>query len=244
MNEILSRIAKLLAKANDSSCTEAEAATFLAKATQLLTEHNLDLQDIALTNDNTSDSFLEEEVFSTGRWIFPHQSAYSVINQFCFVKGVFYYKRGKQRNVKQLYLFGTKSNIETARWMFDALLAAYERLFDQYRARTLCDVKCKNIYISGVTEGFVSKMHAERESSSANRDIDKKLTNGGTALAIRSVEDNMLAAFNEVYSKNKTTNIQYSRGTGGQSIRQDGYTAGQKLTLNRAISATAQRKLS
>lgn len=68
MQEIIDRITKLLALANSPNEYEASAAA--AKASELLTEHNLRLEDIKATNKSPEIPIEQKEIDSSSRKVY------------------------------------------------------------------------------------------------------------------------------------------------------------------------------
>ncbi len=239
MSATTDRIRKLLAKANDASCTQEEAASFMAAVTRMLIENNLDLQSVYTSNPTGETlTYDEESIFTTGRWLLSHSLAASICKEFCFVESYLSIDHSHKRDVKSLVFFGTKENIASATFMFAGLLAAFDNLFLSYRRYTCCAVQEKNNFIRGVASGFKDKMHAEQSHTVEDRDKSVGITQGSTALAVIDIKKNTKAAYNSKHSELRTYNSNFARGSGNMNTRNAGYAAGQRLNINRGIDGS------
>jgi hypothetical protein len=235
--KLVERIRKILAKTVEGGCSPDEAAAAVALAGRLLVEYNLSMDDIHLKGEDSADAFIEEGIFETGRWMMEHNLAYHVVKSFFFVHGFF----GGGASRKNLYLFGTETNVATARHVFTSLLASADRLWTTYRKLNRLPASDRRSYVSGVMKGYYDKLKEERDLLKMERDILRG-GSGGTALAICRVEDQLIQKFRETkpgYTKERNATFTSLRGS--QSTLAAGYEAGKNLNLNRALG-TATRK--
>lgn len=233
---ILDKVRKLLSKTTEANCTQAEADGAMQAASRLLAQHNLSMADIVSTQSVSADVWTEELTFKTGRWTAIHNLAYGVVSEFCCVKRQFMMSSGVQRRIRNLYLFGLRDNVETAKFMFIVLLGNFDGLWQNYYARSQCDLKDKYSYIFGVAAGFSDKMRAERMKFSVEQDIQDNRASGGTAIMLSSVMEKTELAFRGKHPNLKTANITFGVSNNSDDARNAGYQAGQQLNINRSIS--------
>lgn len=241
--QILDRIRKLLAKANDSSVTEAEANAFMEKASRLLAEHNLDMASLKRSEDD--EQWGQGKMIQRGKWTREIALASQIINEHFFVKTIMmpHGNKGVGRGFT-LYAYGMKTNVVSAKYVFDGLLAAFENLWQSYRRKTKCEAKFRKTFICGVANGFSDKMKMEKYHMAQERD-QQNHTPGGTAIQLRSVQEKTLEMFQRVYPSTKKVSGNFSHVHHDNEIRSAGYSAGQKLNINRPIGgkSSGQRKI-
>ena len=233
--KVVEIIKKLLAKTVENGCTTAEAAEAFAKATEFLTKHNLTLDDVRCKGGSEGEeSFVEEPAFETGRWTIEMNMAYSIVREFYFVEGIFLARNGNQ---KVLYLFGTETNVAMAKHIFVALLATAERLWTIFRICKKRPASDRRIYLTGLLKGFHDKLREEREALKMEQDLLRG-SSGGTALAIRRVEDMTVAKYKEKHPKTKNSGGGFANVQGDAGSLKAGYEAGRRLNLQRTLGSS------
>jgi hypothetical protein len=234
--KVVEVIKKLLAKTVEAGCTQAEAAHAFAKATELLTKYNLRLDDVRVREQvGGYEMFTEEPAIETGKWTIEMNMAYQIVHEFYFVEGIFLDREGRTRT---LYLFGTETNVATARHIFTALLSTADRLWTIYKICKKRPSSDRRIFVVGLMKGFHDKLREEREALKMEQDLLKG-TSGGTALAIRRIEDMTVEKYKEKYPKTKTARGNYADVQGDQGSLKAGYEAGRRLNLQRTITAAS-----
>ncbi len=245
-DEIIAKIRKILTKTEEASCTKEEAASAFAMATKLMAQYNLEMSDLEVKGDETVTlEWQDDEVIAMARWRYEDQLAYSVVVEFCFVEGFFL--RQSCSNKKSLNFFGTKANVESAKFMFTALLAAYDRLWATHRLQTDCPAHERRIYVAGVATGFQLRLRGERKAMEAERDIIKGKTSGSTALALISVKQQTATAYLDKHPEFKKKNGEKKTGrsttfaplTGDHDTFAAGLRDGKNLSLHRSVGAAA-----
>jgi hypothetical protein len=241
VHDIINRIRKILARTEEAGCTEAEAATAMALASRLMAEHNLSMSEVETTDSTAAESWAEDSAHQTGRWSMEYNLAYYIVKEFFFVEGTLTpgYRNGKRS--KTLWFFGKQSNVETAKWAFTSLLESFNRLFGEYRNRTRCPATDRRAFAAGVAQGFRAKMREEREVQQVQRDITSGIAAGGTALALRSIQQETAVAFREKHGKLKSSGSNYGHVRDSGGARQAGYAAGRNLNLARPIGQSNRR---
>jgi hypothetical protein len=128
---------------------------------------------------------------------------------------------------------GKQSNVETAKWAFNALIDAYDRLWVDYRRRTHAPASDRRAFVAGVSRGFTDKMSEERQTLQDEQDILRGT--GGTALALLNVQQQTQEAFKAAYPKLGTSRTSFTGTRDSGGARQAGYAAGRALNLSRPI---------
>jgi len=248
-NDVIERVRKILAKTENAGCTQAEAELAFQTASRIMAEHNLDMAEVE-QKDEGSVSWVEEDAFETGRYTLEDNLAYGIVHRHFFVEAFFSFKwvNGKARKV--LRFFGQPHNVETAKWAFNALLDAFDRLFREYRKTSGCPATDRRLFISGVANGFSEKMNDERRAMATERDLLQGKVSGSTALAVLDIAKQTNVAFQEAhksfFKKDGSTKgraSSFAAVTGSRSSFEAGQAAGRNLNLNRAIGGSQQRKL-
>ncbi len=243
----IAKIRKIFAKTETAGCTKDESEAAFALATRLLAEHNLEMSDIE-AKDAPVAEWDESEIFATGKWSREHNLAYNIVREFCFIEGFYNHRyeidaKGRQKHKKVLTFFGKKENVETARFMFGALLASYDRLWITYRYLMDAPASDRRAYVVGVATGFSTKLREERKVMEAERDLMKSKTSGSTALALVTVSQETNAKYKEKYPKHKSSRSGFAELRGGQDAFDSGCKAGRALNLNRAIGGAGRKRL-
>lgn len=241
MNDaILDRVRKLLSRTSERGCTQQEAETAYALASKLLAEHNLSMADVS----EEREEWTEAEAIQTGRVLMEHNLAYQIVREFFFVKGLVRSKPlpGKPRN-QSFVLFGKKENVETATFIYNSLLSAFDRLFESAKIAYGLPQKDRRTFVAGVYQGFYDKLTAERRVMEIERDASDSTGKTGTALALVSINQQVEKKFAETY-KNLTKNYSsYTSPSGSTRSYNTGYAAGQNLNLNRGLTQGHQKKI-
>jgi hypothetical protein len=239
--DVIERVRKILAKTEQAGCTPEEAEAAFQMASRIMAEHNLDMAEIE-SKEGGEPSWLEEEIQQTGRWSLEQNLAYSIAKQFFFVEGFFTYRVVRAADAhavryKVLRFFGTPENLAAARWVYTALLEAFDRLFHEYRQRTGALASDRRLFIAGVADGFEAKLTDERKAVEIERDLLQGRRRGGTEIMLRSIMDQTTEAYRKAHppAKKKARDIRFTKVTGDQSALEAGYHAGRNLNLNRAI---------
>jgi Protein of unknown function (DUF2786) len=248
-SEVIERVRKILAKTEDSGCSPAEAERAFAIASRIMAEHNLDMSEVEQKEDG-SQSWTEDDVFETGRWTLEDNLAYGIVNRYFFVEGFFAGKWANDKHRKVLRFFGQPHNVETAKWAFNALHEAFDRLYGEFRRQTGAPARDRRIFTSGVASGFAEKMNEERLAMQIERDLVNGKASGSTALAVINIADQTRLAYRAAHASffkangtQKGRKIQFDEVTGSNSALTAGYVAGRNLSLNRSIDGSKIRSL-
>ncbi len=237
--DVIEKIRKILSKTEEAGCTTEESQAAFQMASRIMAEHNLDMAEIE-SGEGGEQSWLEDDVLETGRWSLEQNCAYGIASEFFFVKGIFGYKHSSARQRRVLRFFGRPNNVASAKWVFGALLDAFDRLFAEYRRQHGAPASDRRLFVTGVAGGFREKMKDERRAVEVERDLVQGKTSGSTALALRSVMDETTEEFERTH-KTKTARSNFATVSGSQSAFDAGHNAGRKLELRRAIGDSGRK---
>ena len=172
---VIEKLRKILAKTEEAGCTEAEAQSAMARASRLMAEHNLSLDQIQKEVGSEKVEWIEGSGDTLTRWTMEHNLAFFIAKEFFFVEGLIHNIGYGRTQKKLLTLFGQAHNVEAGKWAFNALLDAFGRLFREYRKKSGCPANERRMFVSGVAKGFREKMQDERTALEIERDIDTGL---------------------------------------------------------------------
>lgn len=241
--EMVERVRKLLAKVGGKSgCTQEESQAAFTKASRYIMEHNLTLEDIEgkpCERERDPDVWVEEEVYVTGRWSMENALCSRILSRFFFVHGL-YQRRASSRcfgNQNTVYsLFGKAENVAVARHIWTALHHAFDHHWKTYKIRNNRPTTERRLFVEGMARGFSEKLSSERAAEASQRD---RVTGkqGGTVLALTSIEQRTRAKLDEKYPKLGTRMVSFSKVVGDQSTKDAGYEVGKSLNLNRELES-------
>lgn len=176
---VIARIQKLFSLAQSDNEHEARAAA--EKAQALLVKYNLDAQEVK----HKDFEYLEQQVASEPylRWHQPF--IIDILQEFFFVKVIWYnrvagyahrdpnrYHDGYARKFrKDIVLFGTKTNVKIAHYVFDYLSQVYQRLWLEYKRENGLGEKSRKSYYQGLTNGLTVKLYTIRQSVQQERGL-------------------------------------------------------------------------
>lgn len=170
-DNIIRKIQHLLALATSDNEHEAKAAA--EKAQALLVKYNLDIQEVK----NKDLEYIETQVASEPylRWHQPF--VIDILQDFFFVKVLWHntvvghsyrgdgYNHGYARKFrKDIMLFGSKTNVKIAHYVFDYLSTIYQRLWLEYKSEHGLGEKSRKSYYKGLTQGLSEKLTEIRHS--------------------------------------------------------------------------------
>jgi hypothetical protein len=239
---LIDRIKKILSKTEEAGCTPQEAEAAFAMASKLMTEHNLSMEDVRLSGEEVKEEWANETAGTFGHWTLAHNYAFAIAKEFCFVEGMFTYRypEGASNARKVFHLFGTKENVAAGRFMFTALLEAFDRLWLDHRSRTGDPASSKRLYVVGVASGFTIRMRDERKAVEAERDLLQAKPSGSTALAVISIAQRTREQHIQQHfggKEPKARSGKYAETRGSHSTFEAGVRDGKQLSLHRSIEA-------
>jgi hypothetical protein len=241
-HEVIAKVQKLLRMTENKGCSEAEAQNALARASKLLFEHNLSMDDVKGSFGERDEEFIEEDVVSLHQWTQEEQLCYSICTDFFFVQG--YLSRHVGR--KTLIFFGTPANVQTAKFVYYSLGAAMERLWLGYKITNGKPASERRAYVIGVAKGFKDRLEQERRTDIARRDVMEMTQPGrGTEMVLAGKSAALNEAFDLVRENRnlKARNGRFAEIKGEQSTLDAGIAAGRKLTLNRAVGGPKRKSI-
>ena len=224
---LVAKIRKLMAKANDKSCTEAEAATFAAKVQELLVANGLAMGDIG---EAKLDHGAIEDQTHKDRWSSPARK--HLLRAVCryYMCELLVYPR--QKTVK---VIGRPSNVIVAMDMTDYLIKTVVRISNDYgRANYGSNVVD---FRRGCMARLAERLGEElRRARKAAEPVYKSLGNPGNLPALFQSEEKQV----HLFLKEKF-NVKYVRAKGlkqGQDAER-GRSAADGISLHRQVGGAA-----
>lgn len=158
---VLQRVQKLLALAASDNPHEAEAA--MARAHALLLEHNLSLG--AAAPDYRALRLGE----AWGALPLHAKMIAGLLTEYFFVEAVWVlrYEALRNRDLRQLEIYGRPHDVEMAEYVHDFLHAAVARLFAAARQRGEVDARGRRDYLAGVLSGFRQRLAGAKTDAAA-----------------------------------------------------------------------------
>ena len=235
-DDIVAVIRKILSRTEQNGCTPAEAEVAFAMAARKMAEHNLTMEDVRVS-EHGEESWLEEDVEHVMRWNLEDNLCYGILKEFYFVEAIL---NPLPDGGKVFRIFGTPENVAIGRFIWSALHASFERCWCMYRYLNKRPASERRLFITGMANGFSSKLRDERAAMIMERDIVK---GKGTALALTSIKEKTLAAFKAANPRTKTKRGGFSDPTGDRSTLKAGVEAGRALKLQRALNTNGRKAI-
>jgi hypothetical protein len=234
---IIARLRKILSRTTEAGCTPAEAEAAFAMAGRLMAEHELTMDHVQAHGGTDEEAFTTEQGGDdVARWSSERDWAAWIVQKYFFVNTFRSDRYINGRKVIRQFFFGTPTNIETARWVYRAVLDAFDRLWADYKRATGAGRADRRAYTLGITRGFMDKLKEERRVLDAERAL---MGRTGTEIVLASADQKRTIAFEQAHKLRR-------RGasapiTGSRSAMDDGYRAGRDLNLARPVESGAGR---
>ena len=235
--QILARIAKLIAhsKSAEQMGSLEEAATFAAKANDLLLEYNLSMADVNALNEQKADPFANWKYSETisykdnqsgSKWRYMLMQTL-VEHNFCNFTF--------QRALKQLRVYGDMQNVDVVVWMYHFISMGLLRLAQQAHVNLPPEQKSlinryaflKN-YLIGAVKGIGDKLEAQR--------IAQYKSHAGTYALIKTNDIQLKAFVTKTQPDIKSSSGIKSSTTLGFGAAQ-GYKAGRDFNITQPLPA-------
>ncbi len=237
-DRILGLIRKILAKTEEAGCTPAEAEVAYAKASRMLAEHNLSMEDVEVAAGRDGDGdWLDEVVHEAKRMSLGDKECLQILSRFFFVEHVI---SVNYDGTQTLHLFGKAENVATAKYVWGALRAAFDRHWAEYRTRNGLPAREKNLFVMGMASGFYGKLREEREAMEAERDREKP---GSTELALQSIAEKLKSQLAVAYPDIEETKRRPVYLNGDESTLKAGMEAGRSLNLDRPLGENEPKRI-
>ena len=151
-NKIIEKIQKLISLAESPNKHEAEAA--MAKAQELMTKHNIEMQSVEQHDSEYINSISEGYKRETVEAKYIN----SLLGKYFFVRLV----SSRRNGLTFLNFIGEKSNVATAMHMRTYFTNVFKALWKEYKKETGCPNSSKQSFYMGIMQGFSEKMDEQR----------------------------------------------------------------------------------
>ena len=171
---VIERVRKILPRRSGPGCTAEESRAGSQLASRIMAEHNL-AGEIE-RKEGGEQSWLEDDVYETGRWTLEDNLAYGIVTRHFFVEGFFGCgsRRTGERRRHKSRCCGSSASPRTSRRRSGPSTTSWTPstgCSHEYRGRTgLCGQR-RRIYISGVAQRVLQKMEDERKAMEVERDL-------------------------------------------------------------------------
>ncbi len=235
-DRILGLIRKILAKTEEAGCTPAEAEVAYAKASRMLAEHNLSMEDVEIAaGRDGAEGWNDEVVHQAKRLSRGDKLCLEILANFFFVENVIAVNHD---GTQTLHLFGKAENVATAKFVWGALRAAFDRHWMEYRSRTGTPAREKSLFVEGMGSGYYGKLREEREAMEAERDGEKP---GNTELALQSIAEKLKTGLDLAYPNIREHKPRPVYLHGDESTLHAGMEAGRALNLDRGVGESVPK---
>ncbi len=160
MNEkVIQKLKKLLALAEDNGATESEAETAMRLAQELLVKHNLSMEDLQGSENDTNIIESIEDESSPSQWKHMIWSNTARL-YFCrhLYSGFVYRKRVRH------FVVGRPENVETTKCMARYFIKTIQKLAKQNRYCQLAGREYTKTFFLGCASRLCHRMEALRDS--------------------------------------------------------------------------------
>ncbi len=242
-DSIVEKIRKLLALASNLNDSKEQAELAMQKAKALAVQHDVELAAIQVfENKKSEEPIVEGEALSLGKRKSVCQTFITRILQTHFKVKVLY--SGGRWSGQQLILIGTKSDISIAAYVNQFLNSEFMRLWQRFhKTYQNSQVKDRNSYFWGLSEGFQSKL--EEGAKNSQQDAFTTMSQSHTteqvdqvknqyALTVTTHQERLDEALGKMYPKLRTIRS-YTRHSHSGEARQAGFSAGRNINVSRGI---------
>ena len=246
MQEIIDRISKLLSLA--TSANEYEASAAAAKAQEILTEHNLRLEDIKSSHKSPDIPIEQTEILSSSRKVYWRGFLANAIANANFCKmwwmGGRMVVAGRRHNVAitlSLYDYLTKTVERLAAEEVKAQKQAWRIYLSQREGtgiKTLAQPnwrRWKSSFITGCSGRLLERIEEQRQRMNSQGIPNTKVT----GLACRMAHEREQEAIAQ-WRQEQGITLTGRKATSKARVTKDGYTAGQRagdsISLERQLS--------
>lgn len=161
--KMIDRVKKLLSLANSDNEHEAKLAA--ERASKLLTEYNLTMQEVVVNRDYESTTVVEKNrMAQEDKWLMP------LLRDFFFVNPIIHssYRgrddRGRRKYAHSIVFIGEDVNVEVASYVYEFLLKEYRILWKVYSKRTGAKRGSKDSYYHGLTWGLKAQLQRSQKA--------------------------------------------------------------------------------
>jgi hypothetical protein len=226
-DDLLDRVRKLLAKAEDEGCTEAEAEALTAKAAELMARYGIDralLGALHPGSDKPADRVIELD----NPWAGVKVHLLGGVAGALRCQSVILGRRGPASRV---HLFGYESDPDRVELLFTSLLVQMHRaLAQQVVPGAYGEAKAwRRSYMLGYASAVVARIRAAEDAAVTKATAGEQQGQPGTALVLADRALVVKTRLQQAYPRTRQTRTTYT----GSGYR-DGHAAGQRADIGGA----------
>jgi hypothetical protein len=199
--KIIDRIKKLLALGNNAGATEAEAATAMAKVSEILAEHNLTMSQVDAASIKDDEQVQGHKGRSTNRnnkWE-VHVFAGAAELNFCFYYTNNQYNAAGNLDRLQHVVVGKPVNVIAAELLADYLVATINKMAKAYSVTGEC---CAAALMAGTSAAMATHRYKQGMSIKLRRRMDE-LKVLRSATQTKTSDGRNLPALQDAYDASK-----------------------------------------
>lgn len=239
---VVERLKKLMRLASSDNQNEAELA--LQRARNIALENQLDLACIDAWNDTKEEEQYIKEDFSTGTFRKPVTDSFvvQILIKHFNVKILTW--NGVRREGVRMIFIGKKSDVETAKYVYNFLGETMMRLWKGYRKQNPeVTTTARGSYFYGLQNGLDDKLTSSREEKEKEKfqNVGRILgaeaqatAENKYALICKSDKEKLEQAVKSFFPKVRSGTCS-SVSNSNSSVYYDGVATGKTISINRAI---------
>lgn len=221
-NDLLERVRKLLAKAENEGCTPKEAEALTAKAAELMAKHGIDRALLAATKPET-DRRTNKKVDIPNPWARVHAALILGLAKPLRCDGLrFTGVRGGER----VHLFGFESDLERLDVLYTSLLLQMANGLRQVQVPSWYDKGMVRAERRSWLLGFIGAVIERVKEAERKVQEEETTTSTSTALVLADRAQLVEHDFRQAYPKIRNTRLSYSGNSYGA-----GRAAGQRANI-------------
>jgi hypothetical protein len=244
LQKIKDRVRNLMAKSVGNGCTEAEAMTAMAKASELLALYDLELVDVLVDRPE----IVTKEVFMPKARKDVMDQNTVAIAKFCDCFSYFRWNYGNFKKAGHTFYFvGYEQDVEMAVYLFEMIRDCIEREWELFKTTDVY-INAKNVkggrrHASSVFKRAMSKRIRQRLNAEKDaRNSRGPMVGNGKSLAVVKL-DNVKAEYEKQSGRKARYVTTYDRKIYNNFAHKSGTDAGNRANLNRPVSGGSDSPL-
>lgn len=235
---ILDKVRKLLAKAEDSACTPAEAEAFNAKAAHLIAKYGVDRAMLAEA-DPTSDMVGDRIIDLPAPYAMDKCSLLSGVASALRCQAIRRQGWSGDRRMFAMHLFGFASDLDRVELLFTSLLVQASQSLSTQDVPSWENVAAyRRSWLAGFTYAVVARLRAAESRAASDAQESAPTTGRSVALVLVDRGNLVTRQVTEAYPNVRFLGPRRLAGSG----RRQGYDAGQRADLGGTRITQSRRR--
>lgn len=236
IEEVKTRIAKLLNLSKSSNSNEAEIA--MQNAQKLAMTYQLDLADALAEESAPEEPFEDKLVFTWGREPVIWKHVCHILQDYYNVKII--YTHGYCE--KQVKFVGRTSDIENAKVISNFLLRTFGNLWKDYKKINNLRNSYKYSYLNGLNHGLRSKLEEGKKNTIKKRAEEKSGAVSAESLVekyqiiLKREEEKLAEAVEDYYPNLRKGGYRRISANYDKNVADDGYSHGKNINVGGKVA--------